>query len=88
MNDLDLSRKVREQAWGRNQLMVIASFRYCLGRSTYIVSDCVEWLKQNWRLIDHHMQRMIKREIREAIKENRYGMQMDKEQWERVLDWE
>lgn len=30
------------------QLMVMAAHRYCLGRRTYIVGACCEWLRANW----------------------------------------
>lgn len=31
-----------------DQLMVMAAHRYCLGRQSYIVSACQEWLHSHW----------------------------------------
>ena len=31
--------------------MLLCSFRYSLGRMTYIVSDCVEWLMLYWDIM-------------------------------------
>ena len=31
-----------------DQLMAMAAVRYCLGRSSYIVGACVEWVRENW----------------------------------------
>jgi hypothetical protein len=37
----------REQAWGWGELMVVASFRYCLGRRTYMSDVFREEPKSN-----------------------------------------
>ena len=34
----------REQGWGWNEIMVISAFRYCVGRQTYVVQACADWL--------------------------------------------
>lgn len=33
--------------WGRSDLMATAAVRYCLGRCSYIVGDCVDWLHEH-----------------------------------------
>lgn len=56
-----------ENKWGRAQLMVIAAVRYCLGRSSYIVSDCVDWLISQWSEFDHSTKAIVQRDIEEAF---------------------
>ena len=53
--------------WGYSQLMATAAVRYCLGRRTYIVSCCVEWLFVQWENFDEHTKALIKRDIEEEI---------------------
>jgi hypothetical protein len=81
-------------AWGRDELMVIAAFRYCLGRMTYIVGDCADWLIENWAAFDDETREIIKRDLeKEFARDDRdrtdgrargFGMDMDRRQWERV----
>jgi len=54
-------------AWGRDDLMAIAAVRYCLGRMTYITSDCSEWLIEQWPNIKPSAQAVIRRDIDEAF---------------------
>jgi len=82
--------------WGRDSLMALAAVRYCLGRQTYIVSDCCDWLIASWKDLKPSMRDIIKRDIKEEFKrDDEYradgivenlplGANMDREQWERV----
>lgn len=54
-------------AWGRDDMMAIAAVRYCLGRMTYITSDCSEWLLQQWPNIKPNARTVIRRDIEEAF---------------------
>ena len=38
--------------YGDRDMMVICAFRYCLGRRTYVVSECVAWLIRVWDKLD------------------------------------
>jgi hypothetical protein len=78
--------------WGRADLMATAAFRYCLGRSSYIVGDCVDWLIANWGNFAPATRDLIRRELNEAIREDdeqrwskaqhsRLGWDMDRERW-------
>ena len=84
-----------EQAWGRGGLMALAAFRYCLGRSTYIVSDCADWLIANWQAMPEGTRHCIQREVEEAIKRDEdarerreeylpLGHDCDRAEWLRV----
>lgn len=71
-----------------NQLLVtfiIQSFRYCLGRRSYAVSDCVKILQQYWNKLPGFLQRQIQNDIREALKLDHAGDQCDQFQWSKIL---
>lgn len=69
-----------------DDLMVIAAFRYSLGRASYIVGACVDWILLNWKLLDANTQSLIVKEIKSAISDRAYGMECDKAQWQRILE--
>lgn len=82
--------------FGRDDLMAIAAFRYCLGRQSYIVGDCAEWLQHQWTNIAPNARHVIERDLREAIarddqsRQDRtdhhpLGMDMDRAVWLNVL---
>jgi hypothetical protein len=88
-----------EKNFGRDDLMVLAAFRYCLGRQTYIVSDCADWLVEQWENIGESTRKLIQRELEEAFKQddearidNQFGLKTywalgadcDRRQWGRV----
>lgn len=86
--------------YGRNDLMVVAAFRYCLGRMTYIVSDCADWLIEQWPHIAENARKVIQRDLEEAFKRDDeareedakgsahfykpLGHDCDRAQWEKV----
>lgn len=85
----------RAQAWGWQDLMVIAAFRYCCGRQTYIVGACADWLVDIWPLLTQHTQRVIQRDLEREFElddaarahADSYmplGHACDREAWERV----
>lgn len=59
--------------------ILIYTFRYCLGRRTYAVNDCVEYLHSYW-------QELIHKEINEAIDRNDAGADFDVRNWRKVLE--
>lgn len=71
--------------WGHHNLMVLAAFRYCLGRRTYMVSWCVEWLIMYWKEIDSHTKKMVVEEIKEAIEKHWAGDECDVDEWRKIL---
>ena len=85
----------QEKLYGRDHLMVAAAFRYCLGRMTYIVSECADWIISNWNDWPENTRNIIKRELEEAFKRDDearedgreckpLGCDCDRQQWERV----
>lgn len=90
-----MKRITIEEAWGRHCLMAMAAVRYCLGRRTYIVSDCKEWLINTWPIMPEDIKATIQRDIEEAFKrddEDRengrehktLGHDCDRRSWENV----
>ncbi len=82
-------------AWGRGDLMAIAAIRYCLGRQTYIVGDCADWLIAAWPHISESARKTIQRDVEkeftrddEARERNAahkpLGADCDRADWERV----
>ena len=67
------------------QFVVIAAFRYTLGRRSYAVSIITQWLIKNWDNIHINDQNLIRSEIQDALDHDCAGMEMDKQEWERVL---
>lgn len=77
------------QPYGRGQLMVICAVRYCLGRRTYIVSDCAEWLVPLWPSLEANTRAVIQRDVEEAFHraqswQGSLGDPCDVEQWMQV----
>lgn len=62
------------------------AFRYALGRMTYAVSTVAESIIKNWDELDVNRQSLIHKEIQEAFDNNNYGMEMDKNTWQKVLN--
>jgi hypothetical protein len=86
-----------EEAWGMNGLMATSAFRYCLGRMTYIVGECADWIIANWDKFPPNVRSLIERELEEEFgnddrerMHNPQGMwkplghDCDRKEWERV----
>ena len=68
-----------------DRLILIAAFRYALGRMSYMPSVVAGVLTQCWSSLTGHDQRLIKREIADAIERGHAGMSCDVATWRRVL---
>lgn len=84
-----------EKLYGRDHLMVIAAVRYCIGRMSYIVSDCADWIIANWNEWPANTREIIKRDIEDEFKRDDearddgrewrpLGWDCDRKEWERV----
>ena len=83
-----------ERNHGRHGLMIVAAVRYCLGRRSYIVSDCADWIIANWESWPDHIQNIIQRDVEESFVRDdearlgngykRLGDDCDRAEWERV----
>lgn len=63
------------------QLMVMAAHRYSLGRRSYIVGACIEWLEQWWGEFDENTRRVIMRDTVEALQDDLAGDACDFADW-------
>ena len=63
------------------QLMIMASHRYCLGRQTYIVGCCIEWLLKNKGVFNDQTKSTIVRDTVEALQDNAAGSKFDAIEW-------
>lgn len=87
---------VLPNAWGPGQFVVVATFRYCLGRQTYIVQECADWLLLHWPVIEKPVRDLIQRELERAFEQDDraragdaqgykpLGWDCDRREWERV----
>jgi len=69
-----------------DQLMALSAFDYCLGRMTYMVTVCTEWVKQYWAQIEPKGRTYIVRQIQQAKKNNRLAT-IDYNDWQDLLEW-
>lgn len=65
--NLDFAVAVLDTMAGHDYLMVIAATRYCIGRMTYIVGDCADWLIGIWPALDEKTRNIIRRDLEEAF---------------------
>jgi hypothetical protein len=88
------------KVWGFQQTMAHAAVRYCMGRMSYIVPCCANWIIENWENFDKGTRDCIQRDLEEEFaRDDEYrnknkkdpfalgkplGMDCDRAQWERV----
>jgi hypothetical protein len=82
-----------DKTYGRSGLMIIAAVRYCIGRRTYIVSDCAAWILANWSDWPENVKTIIQRDLEwefERAAQNPdwkpLGDSCDKQKWEKVRE--
>jgi hypothetical protein len=85
----------------KDEQILFCAFRYCLGRMTYVVSDCCDWLRERWPACGSEFRSLVKKEIDEAIvREDEHiaslgrhigctalGMEMDSKSWRELRAW-
>lgn len=68
------------------QLMVMAAHSYCLGRQSYIVGSCIDWIYA-WRdEFEDNTINVILRDTIDAIDQNLAGSEYDKESWMELVN--
>lgn len=67
------------------QLMVMAAHRYCLGRQSYIVGACIDWILRHRSRLERNTLRIIVRDTVEALVSGRAGSELiDAPGWKRL----
>ncbi|GEM_PF-886324 len=61
--------------------LIVCSFRYALGRMTYMPSLICDIITDNVIELEQHTIELIIKEIKKAVETNNYGMDMDKDSW-------
>jgi len=69
-----------------DQLMVTAAHRYCLGRRSYIVGSCIEFLNEVWPQLNEITQQVILRDTHEALKRGDAGDKYNTQAWQYFVD--
>lgn len=69
------------------QLMVTAAHRYCLGRQSYIVGSCIDWLRQWWSCFELNTRNVIVRDTVEALQDDMTGSSYDAREWKKFAEW-
>lgn len=68
------------------QIMLLSTFRYSLGRKTYMSEVCADFLTKWWHVLPESHRQMIQDEIRHGIRIGNAGSDCDVAAWERVLE--
>ena len=69
-----------------DRIVLFSAFRYALGRKTYVVSSIVEAIIECWDQLPPSEQVTYHKEIQEAIHLDKAGMDMDVQEWKKVLN--
>lgn len=69
------------------QLMVMAAHRYCLGRQSYIVGACIDWLRLWWGEFERNTKNVIIRDTIEALQDKSAGSDYDHKMWKEFTQW-
>lgn len=64
---------------------LLLSFRYSLGRKTFVTDKCKDWLTEYWDLLPQGYQEQIHGDITDAIRRGTAGMDCDVDSWKQVL---
>lgn len=64
------------------------AIRYCIGRMTYMPSLVTDWIMSHCGgMLTSKALYVMRKDIEEAKAEDRLGMEMDKQTWEKFLKW-
>lgn len=69
------------------QLMVMAAHRYCLGRRSYIVKACLDWLRKWWKEFDENTRAVIVRDTISALMDGGAGGDYVAADWLTFARW-
>ena len=67
--------------------MVMAAHRYCLGRRSYIVPSCVDWLREVWPVVDNNTRNVIVRDTVEALQDMDCKVDGHIDVWKGFAEW-
>lgn len=79
-------RRYKPLYFNMNSEIIFYAFRYALGRKTYAVSDVVSYIIEHWHEINIRERSAMKKEIEKAIYSDHAGMDIDVEEWKKILE--
>ena len=93
--NIDFAIEVMDAIAGNDHLIIVAAFRYCLGRRTYVVGEYARLLVKIWSLLSGNTKNLIHLELEEEFKRDDkaradgldykpLGWDCDRAEWERV----
>ncbi|WP_273384489.1 preprotein translocase subunit SecG [Actinobacillus porcinus] len=80
------------------QTLAIQSLRYCMGRMTYAVSDCADFIRQHWQDFSQNTKNVIIRDLDIELESHeddvrngkefcRLGHDCDYRTWKSLREW-
>lgn len=69
-----------------DQLMCMAAHRYCLGRGSYIVGSCQEWLREHWLQFGSQTQSNMVRDTLEELVHTKNSVYYQ-DSWAQTAHW-
>jgi hypothetical protein len=68
--------------------ITLFALRYCMGRMTYAPSMTIDWVKQNWGVINRNDRLTIKKDVADFVDSGRsLGMDCDAQTWLGFNSW-
>ena len=98
--NIDFAVAVLDAMAAHDHLIIVAAFRYCLGRRTYVVGEYARLLVKIWSLLSGNTKNLIHLELEEEFKRDDkaradgldykpLGLDCDRAEWSRVRKlWE
>jgi len=69
------------------QIIIMSAHRYALGRQTYVVSSTIEWLQENWDILEQNSKFVIMRDTASELMDGLVGADFDDKKWREFLAW-
>ena len=66
--------------------LILYSLRYCLGKSSPIIREMINYLYDHWEIISPYHKEKIKNEIYFSISRHSAGMKQDENDWSLFLE--
>lgn len=69
-----------------DESILFLAFRYAIGRTTYVVSEVVETVIEQWDFVSKQFKELIIKEIKQELSSNDMMMDMDVRDWTKILN--
>lgn len=69
-----------------DESILFMAFRYALGRATYVVSEVVETIIEQWNFLSNQFKELVIKEIKQELSSNDTMMGMDVREWTKILN--